>query len=301
MVSLIERYNYHQRINESPKLVSFYNLLFDREVVESSQAETTGSFDELYFGVISALRRNDKATFEKLLALKSKSRPSKDSIMPFINDDFLVFSFVCGIMKYRLDKDWITYILSIRMQNAITMTFKNILAGDLYSKASIPEIFIVYLKLVQPDTINDVHLTNAYKSVTNDVNVLLGSQNDFRIICAIRAYDLIVLERRPFDGDTATKLKIFQNRFLRRTKFIGWSLQLVFLVSLLWGLSKLPYYSSETINYLNENGYIFTILGALGITFLTNQINWVKDQTHTMVMRLLGYPKELIKKNRYIP
>jgi xanthosine utilization system XapX-like protein len=75
-------------------------------------------------------------------------------------------------------------------------------------------------------------------------------------------------------------------------------LQLALLVGLLFGLLNLPVYSPDTIKIINNYEYIFTILGALGVTIMGNQLGFIRRKSHQSTMRLLGYTKELLKMNK---
>ena len=73
-------------------------------------------------------------------------------------------------------------------------------------------------------------------------------------------------------------------------------MQLLILAGIIYGLLKLPKYSPETVDLIDDYGFAFTILGALGFTFFGNQLGFIKRKTHELTMRLFGYPKGLIKK-----
>jgi len=63
-------------------------------------------------------------------------------------------------------------------------------------------------------------------------------------------------------------------------------------------IPKLPIYSPEAVDRINKYSFAFTILGALGITFFGNKLNFIARKTHELTMRLFGYPKRLLKKNK---
>jgi hypothetical protein len=146
MVSLENRVDYSLRINQSQKLSAFNNLLLGKTILPLSKQEMNQS-DEIYFELVSAIHTKDKATFEKFYNKKNKSHPSKESPSPFVNDDFLIFSLIVGILKFGLDKAWIKEIISLRNRNAITITLENILNENYYSKSNLSEIVLMYFQL----------------------------------------------------------------------------------------------------------------------------------------------------------
>ncbi len=88
MVSLENRTIYLSRLNESPKLSSFNNLLLDKPVLTPITNDVNES-DEIYFGLIKAIQTKDKESFENFYNKKNKNNPSKESPSPFVYDDFL--------------------------------------------------------------------------------------------------------------------------------------------------------------------------------------------------------------------
>jgi thiamine transporter ThiT len=68
------------------------------------------------------------------------------------------------------------------------------------------------------------------------------------------------------------------------------------LAGIIYGLLKLPKYSLETVDLIDDYGFAFTILGALGSTFFGNQLGFIRRKINEFTMRLIGYPKGLIKK-----
>jgi hypothetical protein len=117
-------------------------------------------------------------------------------------------------------------------------------------------------------------------------------------LCAIYAYNSIILLKEAPDGSEIQMLKSFDSRFVKSMKILSWILQLVFLIVIFYLLLQLPVYSPETIELIDDYGYLFTVLGALGFTFFGNQLSFIRRKTHEMTMRLFGYPRGLMRKNK---
>lgn len=296
MVSLENEISYLSRIGDSPKLVTFNQLLTSKAIIQPISNDFSET-DEIYFGIISAIQSNDQSAFEKYYSKKSKSNPSKESPAPFVNDDFLIFCIILGVTKFNFDKAWIKNIVSIRSKNAITTTLDNLLAENYYSTSNLPEIVLMFLQHVNQSLITNDFLNTTFKKI-NENTALLESKSDFQILCAIHAYNSIILLKEAPEGSEVQLLKSFNDRFIKRIKMLSWILQLGLLFGLLYGLLKLPLYSPEAVNAITEYGYIFTILGAIGFTFLGNQIGFIKRTSQQLIMRLFGYPKGLIKNNK---
>lgn len=296
MVSIESKINYLNRISESPKLSALNKLLTGKAIAELNDNDLSEN-DEIYFGIISAIQANDKPTFEKYYNKKSKSNPSKESPAPFVNDDFLIFSIILGVTKFSIDKAWIKNIISIRSKNPITTTLGNLLAENYYSTSNLFEIVLMFLQQINQSLITNDILNSTFIRI-NENSALLNSKSDFQIMCAIHAYNSIILLKEAPEGSEIQLLKSFESRFVRRMKVLSWILQVGLLFGLFYGLLQLPDYSPEAIALIDDYGYLFTLLGALGITFFGNQLGFIRRKTHELTMRLFGFPKGLIKKNK---
>jgi hypothetical protein len=296
MVSIEDKINYLNRISDSPKLSALNQLLFGKAISQPSDNDLSET-DEIYFGIISAIQSNDKNSFEKYYNIKSKSNPSKDSSAPFVNDDYLLFSIILGVSKFNLDKSWIKNIVAIRSKNPITITFDNLLSENYYSTSNLSEIVLMFLQKINQGLITNDFLNSTFKKI-NENTTLLESKSEFQILCAIHAYNLIILLKEAPEGSEIKLLKSFDSRFVKRMKVLSWVLQVGILFGLIYSMLKLPIYSPETVNIFNNYSFVFTILGALGFTFFGNQLSFIKRKTHELTMRLFGYPKGLIKNNK---
>lgn len=293
MVPLEERIDYLSRVNESQKLTAFNNLLLDKLIVVPKDQDLNES-EEYYLGIVKAIQENNSADFEKHFEKKCKSKPSKDSPAPFVNDDFLIFSFIVGVVQFNIDKNWINHIISIRNRNDITITFENILKENYVSTSNFPEIVLMFLKFINQNLITNDLLNSTFRKI-NENTILFDDKSDFRILCAIRAYDLIIERKEATEGNEITLLKKFNQNFKKRIKILSWILQSALFFGLIFGLLKLPIYSPETIAFLDKYDFMFSVFGFLGFTIVGNQIPFVKNKSQELLMRLFGYPKQLIK------
>lgn len=294
MVPLEDKINYLNSVSENPKLSAFNHLLISKAISLPFGSDLSEA-DEIYFGIISAIQSNDMSAFEKHYSKKSKSNPSEESSAPFVNDDFLIFSIILGVAKFNIDKTWIKYIVSIRSKNPITTTLDNLLVEDYYSTSNLSEIVFMYLQHINQSLITNKFLNSTFKRI-NENTTLFDSKSDFQILCAIQAYNSIILLKESPEGSELHLLKSFDSRFVKRMKVLSWVMQLVLLIVLFYLLLQLPVYSPEAIALIDDYGYLFTVLGALGFTFFGNQLGFIRRKTHELTMRLFGYPKGLIKK-----
>lgn len=293
MVSIENRVSYMDRVNETPKLKAFNHFLLGRELTALSN--NVSDLDEQFFKIVSAIQTDDKTGFEEIYTKKSKSKPIKDSPAPFVSDDYLIFCLIIGICKFRIDKAWIKNIISIRNRNITTITFENILNENYSSTSNQTEIVLTFLSLYNQSKINNDLLNAALKSITENTT-LLENKNDFQTLCAFRAYDFIINQKEASEGNEIASLKNFNQKFIKRIKVLSWVLQAVIFFCLIYSLFKLPIYTPEVVAFIEKYNFVFTLLGVSGFTILGNQIPFIKNKSQELLMRLFGYPKELIKK-----
>lgn len=292
MVSIENRISYMERINESPKLKAFHNFILGKDV--STLSNNVSDVDEQFFKILSAIQTNNKSEFEEIYVKKSKSNPSKDSPAPFVNDDYLIFCLIIAITKFDIDKTWIKNIISIRNRNVTTITLENILNENYSSTSNQSEVVLMFLHLCNQSKISNDLLNIAFKNITENTT-LLENRNDFHILCAFRAYDLIIVQKEASEGNEITSLKNFNQNFKKRIKILSWILQAGVFFGLIYGLFKLPIYSPEIIAFIDKYNSVFTIIGVSGFTLIGNQIPFIKNKSQELLMRLFGYPNELIK------
>lgn len=295
MVSLEEKSSYQVRINESQKLTAFSNLLLGKSISQTEIADINES-DEIYFEIVKAIQTNDKSLFETYFNKKNKSNPNKESPSPFVNDDFLIFCLIVGIIKFACDKSWIKNIVSLRGRNAFTITLENIINENFYSTSNLPEIILMFFKLQTPTLITNDFLTIAFKSIS-DNQTLFESKSDFHIICSIRAYDLIIELKESTEGSEVNLLKEFNTKFIARLKVITWFVQTIILILLLYGVIKIITLKPEIKNLFDKIGSVMKVLSLIGISQLGNFFPFIKKKLFEAMLKLFGYPRDLLKKS----
>jgi len=294
MVSLEDKKSYLNDIRESPKIRAFHDLLIEKPIF-SSLGESLNETEEIFFGVIGSIQTNNQELFEQFYNRKNKSNPKKESPSPFVNDDFLIFCLLLGILKFGLNTDWIKGIISIRSRNLITITFENILNGNYYSKDNLQEILLIYFLFNSQTLITNDFLTTAFKSINENIS-LFEDKSDFYKLCSIRAYDFIIELKESPDGSEINLLKDFNSKFIKRVKILSFIIRtsafILFLYTLLKILIKIP-----SINvFFEKYDPIFTTLGILGISVLGNYIPKIKEKSYKILLQLFGYPLDLIQK-----
>ena len=225
MVLIEKRLKYLSKINTESKLklIAFYSMLKVNPVIYDEDRALSEA-DEIYYGVINSIISNNESDFLHYYKIRSRSKPSDKFSSPFVSDDFLIFSLLIGIVKFGVARDWINSILSIRSKNEITETFQNIIKEDYFSLSNIPEIVLCFLSLTNKSLINNDLTNRAYLKIKDDFK-LFDNQNDFKILCTLNAYDIIIDLKEIPRGSRISLLEKFDKKFNKR-------ITVVFLISI---------------------------------------------------------------------
>lgn len=281
MVPLENRSAYLQTIEDNAVLKAFNNLLSKQKVI---QPQELNEINTIYYGIIESISTNSAGNFDVHYKGISRRTPTKDSISPFVHNDYLIFALISGIIKFNYSKDWIAKIVGIRARNPTTITFENIINGNYYSKSNIPAVIIVFLNLNDQVAISKELQDDAYKEIIQSISIF-EQGNDFIALCFLKAYDSIIISREIIDTKQHNWLINFESKFIGRTKVISAIMYNLLLISLVYSIYK-------TLNRFPEIKQGFadavTIVGLIGIT-ITNFTTGIRPAFEKMIQKLFGY------------
>ena len=275
-------------------MTAFYNLLFSIPIVAPIQF--SNETEEIFYGIIHSIQQDKKKDFDLNYSKKSKSNPSKDSPTPFVNDDFLIFCLVLGVLKFEYDTKWIKSIIAIRNRNPITITLDNILSENYFSKSNLPELVLMFLHLTNPNLISNDFLNFAYKSINGNTK-LFESKNDIQIICSMQSFDLIIYYKEAIDGNEIRLFNDFKAVFTKRIKNLAWLIQTFLIVLILYGMVKFIAINPQAKAFFDSIGSSLKILGLFGLSQIGNFVPVLRKFIYRVVIKLFGYPKEFILKD----
>jgi hypothetical protein len=294
MVPLEEQISYFQRIESTPKLFAFKNMLSGQPILFPNGNLQISDTEKIYYEITIAIQTDDKGKFLEFFNKKNKSNPSKDNPPPFVHDDFLIFSLIIGIMKFDCDRAWIKSVISTRIKNNITNTFENILNGNFNHSDNIREVIFMYFNLINQCNISS-DLANETFMRINANNQFFQSKNDFIIICTILSYNRIVELKTLPDSNENQLLKSFEIKFTKRIKILAWFIQTIILTILVYILYEVISAKPEIKTLFDRVGSIIKITALIGISQLGNILPWIKKWFYQILLSALGYPKELFK------
>lgn len=282
MVPLESKLNYLSNIAQNAKLSSFYNLV--NEIALPTPQNDLKEIDQIYFGVLDSLDKNDRTKFDQFYSQLSKRKIDNQFTSPFIHDDALIFLLIVGVAKYKYPIDWLKNLLNVRTSNNVTATFKAVVENNFFSKTNLHYVVLVFLNLTQNASASDKLLNDAYASVSNATD-LFENKNDFLITLALRAYDLVILSKSA-EGEVLAKLRQFETRFTRRTKLIAKVFYNVILFLVIYGAWTLLSLSPAIKENVND---IATIVGIFGVQLVGNFFPALTRRVEWVVQRCLGF------------
>lgn len=288
MVSVEERISYLNKIQQIPKIKLFSDLLNGKYCVAN-----IANADVAYIGFIDSISNNNEQKFKEFYNDFSRKKPSVESL--WINDDFLIFVLILGIVRYKIDRTWIKEAINARTTQksehlSINKTFSNILDDNFQSNDNLYEIIIVlqdFLNLA----ISTEHLDSLYNRISNNIN-LYSSQNDFLVCLSMKAMDIIIISKGLPDNKEIANMRdfviFFQNRVTTISKVI--------YILILSGIIILMFiFWEKYAEFLNAMSLVFGLLGVGLLTF----IKWVQEKINELLLFTLGYSKIFkTKKNK---
>ncbi|MBB5638916.1 hypothetical protein HDE68_004854 [Pedobacter cryoconitis] len=281
MVSLENRSLYLQSIAGNSVLTAFSNLLSHQQI---HSPQDLNEIDKIYYGIIEAISTDSVNVFDIHYQAISRRTPTRDSISPFVHNDYLIFSIIVGVIKFSYDKNWIEKIIDIRTRNNTTITFENIIKENYYSKSNIAAVIISFLNLTKKTAVSKPLQDEAYMEITKE-SAIFEQGNDFIALCFINAYNSIILSREIVDTDHYDALLEFETKFAKRTNIIAGILYNLLLLFLIYGIYK-------TLNLFPQIKQSFSdaigIIGLIGLT-ISNFITGIKPAFEKIIQKILGY------------
>lgn len=280
MVSIEERISYLNKIQQIPKIKMFFDLLNGKDCVTKIV-----NVDVAYTGFIDSISNNNEQKFKEFYNDFSRKKPSVESL--WINDDFLIFVLILGIIRYKIDRTWIKGAISARTTQksehlSINKTFSNILDDNFQSNDNLYEIIIVlqdFLNLA----ISTEQLDSLYNRISNNID-LYSSQNDFLVCLSMKAMDIIIISKGLPDNKEIANMRkfvaLFQNRVTRISKVI--------YILILFGIIILMFFFWE--KYEGLFNVVSIVFGLLGVGLLTF-IKWIQEKINEFLLSSLGYSK----------
>lgn len=280
MVSIEERISYLNKIQQIPKIKLFSDLLNGKYCVTN-----IANVDVAYTGFIDSISNNNEQKFKEFYNDFSRKKPSVESL--WINDDFLIFVLILGIIRYKIDRTWIKEAISARTTKksehlSINKTFSNILDDNFQSNDNLYEIVIVlqdFLNLA----ISTEHLDSLYNRISNNID-LYSSQNDFLVCLSMKAMDIIIISKDLPDNKEIANIRdfvaLFQNRVTTISKVI--------YILILSGIIILMFVFWE--KYAGILNAMSLVLGLLGVGLLTF-IKWIQEKINELLLSTFGYSK----------
>lgn len=282
MVFIEEKYNYFSWLEDKPKQKALIAMVSDEncQPMQNDLSET----DEIYYSSIYAIKNGLKEDFNVQYGKISKRKVIKDSMAPFIHDDFLVFTLIIGVLKFECEKKWLFTVIRHRAKNTITTTFESLLTENYQSTENMQSLILIAMFLLNKSKITNEWLVDAYNGM-NDTNKLFNG--DFIRIINYRAFDIIIQYKLPRNTDEVSRLLEFESRFKKRINIFSYLIYNGILLMILAAIYKILHQLPEDLkSKINEIG---VIVGLGGVGFFSSLIPILRKKFRGVVLKLFGY------------
>ena len=280
MVFVEERVSYLNKIQQIPKIKLFSDLLNNKHCVTNE-----ANVDAVYSGFADSLSTNNEQKFKELYNDFSRKKPSNESL--WINDNFLIFILILGIVRYNINRAWIKEAISARTTQkpehlSINKTFSNILDSNFQSNDNLYEIVIVFQDFLNLP-ISVEYFDGLYNRISNNID-LFSSQNDFLICLSMKAMDIIIISKDLPNNKEIVNLRNFLTIFQKRVRIIS---KVIYILILTVIIILMFVFWEKYAEFLNALSLVFGLLGVGLLTF----IKWVQDKIGDLILSVLGYSK----------
>ncbi len=284
MVFVEEKSDYLQKIEEENDLFFLKEYLWQKSVIPITDESKT------VHKLIFALVQNDVAPLKEIIEDYSNREPNSQS--SYINNDLIIFLFVCIVQKFNLQQQWLINFVEQRKseeeeKKSITRTFQNLLNENLASKDNYFEIVIIYKEIIGKVETNQHLLNETYEKLSKQSFPFYDSQ--FLNLISLRAVDLIILWKGLDDYNEFKNLKnfsqVFDDRVKKISNFISW-----FCIAFFLGLTgyfsyKLFFGTQAEKNLFSQ---IFSVLGAIGVSVVGVGRKKVEEFFNNVLKKLFG-------------
>ncbi len=294
MVSLVDKVRIELDLENSPKVKLFHMFLQGNSIDSIEVPEADLTFKQ----VLMSLKMDDKKLFTESYETLSTRKPSMRT--PLVYDNPLLFSIICGVVKYGLEQDWIKSILTLRSQSdsndeikLISTTLRGILDGNYLDNKNHHATVIVFQSLLGIELLNAESQKKVYKDVCNNK---LCHDAPFLNLMEVAAYDVIIERHDVLEEGDFIRLLGFEDVFLRKAKqvsnIIQWSVIIVFYLGI-----GLAYFLVPLVQtFLRKHGIIFTLLGGSSMIILFWQRNFISTLINNRIQQFWGHKTKSKKK-----
>lgn len=291
MVPLDKKISIENSLMASPKANALLAYLNTQKVIIPNDDLTEG--ENNYYGLLDALRRNDKKGFNKIYDEQSKRKLVGDQ--PFIYDNFMLFTIIVGIIKFNLNDDWIRSVLSLRTtannpENLITSSFLNILSQNYLSTGGIPSIVLAGLVKSKDELLSSTLVKNSFESNNQISNFL---ERDLFLSCIYLFTSKYIISISI--GEDSVQLKKFESTFLKRVELLQNFMYAAIVIGLFAAWFFLIKHNPKIKDIVND---VDLLLQLLGIGFFAVLLNFIKKRFGDAIKSFFGYFSKSINGNK---
>jgi len=222
MVHIEIQYEYLKKIRQSPEISPLIDIIINESKSAVFQNNNSNAFSVAYdLFVCVQNNRRDKAI--EIYDSFSKRHPSKET--PWVYNEFVLFSLICAINKFNLDKKWLESVLDLQGQSTdeerriILSSFRNILAGNFNVKQDFHQISLVCQHYIGLQNYQVDRIDKMIKNLW--LKDFPFHSSDFLNVISLKAIQIAFDSKGLLSPQEFQDSKVFVNKFVKRTEIIG--------------------------------------------------------------------------------
>lgn len=285
MVHLDLKYEYLNNLKRSDVVAILIDeLLYDRTgPIDSTSSEAS----EVAIALYRCVRKNEKDFANDIYIRFSKRQPTKES--HWIYDEFVMFALCSAVLRFNLDKTWLTKVLSLcpntgSEQTKIYDSFRNVLSGNLNTNGDFYQISLVYQ-----------HLSGTYSYKSTLVDKMFEEfwklefpfyESSFLNIVSLKAIGIALQLKSVLTPDELAHSQSFIKFFLIRTNIISNSITIFLIVGILTG-ACIGYWK---LNIVYPNIFTFgTAISGIGLFSILAKRKLINGWLNKKIRHFFGY------------
>lgn len=263
--------------------------------LEKPKSDRFTDASEISHAAMYSVQGNHRDLFAKVYESLCRRKPEKES--PYIFNDILIFSTMCGVLKYKMEGSWLMEACKLRLNSSdaevqeITQAYCEILKGNLYGTTHCPEIAVTCSYLVEEKGPDELLLKRTYNRIAKPSFPPYNSI--FLNAIAIKAFDVIV-ESKTISNQTEYEHllglnKIFESKSILVANII-WLVvfAVVVLISVLYLSGGLSDLIKEGLNRLSSLKSVFGVGSGLALWPLLSKRRNITELTAKITRRFWG-------------
>lgn len=262
MVHLELKYEYLKIIKQSSEISPLIDLIIDERRSSPFQNINSNAFSVAH-DLLICIFKNDKKRADEMYNNFSKRQPNHET--PWVYNEFVLFSLICAVAKFNLDKKWIESVLDLQGQSTdaerrvILSSLRNILAENINVKEDFHQISLVFQHISGKQNFQQERIDKMFKNLW--LKDFPFHQSDFLNVISLKAIQIAFNSKGLLSPQDLYDSKIFLRKFTYRTEIFGKTVAWICVVSMFVILVAISWYYYDKSVFAKAISFTTGILG----------------------------------------